>query len=248
MLKFFDANCFAGKPDVLQKGSLYKPEDHLKLMAGCNIEKALAYHISALEVHPTLGNKEMMLLVNKEASFVPLWVVMPNHTGEFYDPEELLQLMKENDVRAVRLFPRFNSLTYSLEDWSCGELFDELGRKGIPVLIDLEETDWSMLYKVCKNHENLNVIVTNVYYRHGRDIYALLKELPNFFVEISLYKNYLGIEHICRKFGAHRLVFGTGMPLMDPGPSVAMVIYADIPYEDKGLIASGNLQRLLGVW
>jgi hypothetical protein len=133
MLKFFDANCFVGKPDVLPKGSLYEPEDHKRLMTGCNIEKALAYHISALEFHPTVGNREMMLLAKKEASFVPLWVVMPNHTGEFYDPEKLLELMKENDVRAVRLFPKFNSLTYSLEEWSCGELFDELERNGIPI-------------------------------------------------------------------------------------------------------------------
>ena len=52
---------------------------------------------------------------------------------------------------------------------------------------------------------------------------------------------------MCRRFGAERLVFGTTMPLFDPGPAVAMIWGAQLPLADKKLIASENLQRIIGV-
>lgn len=247
MLRFFDINCSIGKRDAPGAGSFYTVEKLKEKMKLCDIEKALVFHAGALELHPIIGNKEILKIAEKDSSILPLWLVMPNHTGEFFDPDLLIEMMKKSNVRAVKLYPRYNSLTYSLEEWSCGELLDALEQNRVPVLIDIEETDWNLLYKICKNHPQLNIIVTNVYYRNARYFYPLLKETNNLFIEISLLKNYMGIEDACNRFGPERLIFGTGMSVMDPGPAIAMVLYANMPYEYKEFVACKNFEKLLGL-
>ena len=54
-----------------------------------------------------------------------------------------------------------------------------------------------------------------------------------------------GIEDTVERFGASRLVFGSGMPNVSGASSVALLTYARISDEDKALIGSGNIKRLL---
>ncbi len=54
-----------------------------------------------------------------------------------------------------------------------------------------------------------------------------------------------GIEEICRRFGARRLLFGTGLPFTEAGPSIAQITYAEISDADKRSIAGDNLRKLL---
>jgi predicted TIM-barrel fold metal-dependent hydrolase len=72
---------------------------------------------------------------------------------------------------------------------------------------------------------------------------------------------YLVVEDICKRFGADRIIFGTYyygllsgtpaspllVPSCVPSSSRAMVTYADISEEEKGMVAGGNLRRLLGI-
>jgi predicted TIM-barrel fold metal-dependent hydrolase len=46
--------------------------------------------------------------------------------------------------------------------------------------------------------------------------------------------------------GAERLLFGTGFPSSDMMPAITMLTYAEISDSDRRLIASGNLDRLIG--
>ena len=48
------------------------------------------------------------------------------------------------------------------------------------------------------------------------------------------------------RFGAERLLFGTNMPQGAGSAAIAMITYADISLEEKKLIASENLNRILG--
>ena len=124
---------------------------------------------------------------------------------------------------------------------------NHLAEAGIPALVDIDETDWNTICGVCRRHPDLNLIVTKMYYRHARYFYALWEELDNLYIEISWHKAFGGIEDICRKFGAEKLLFGTSAPYFDPGPAVSMVLFADISREEKELIAYRNIQRLTGL-
>jgi len=246
-LPFLDINCSIGKRAAPNPGTFHSVEALEDTMALCGIEKAFVWHVLSLEDHPESGNREIVEIARSAESILPVWVLVPHHTGELPPPSLLVDDMLEHRVRAVRFFPRYNSLSHGLEEWSCGELLDTLAEAGIPVIIDIDETDWDTLYGICVRHPALSCIVTKVYYRHGRYFYALLEKLDNLYIEISWYKTFRGIEDICGKFGAERLLFGTSAPFFDPGPAVAMVLYADIPEDQKRLIAGGNARRLTGL-
>ena len=245
MLGFFDSNCSVGRRDAPPQCSLRTTEEMKKSMDICNITRALAYDVAGLEFHPTVGNQEICALNRREQRIYPMWLAMPNYTGEFMDPEELLREMEKNGVHAVKLFPKYNVNTFSLSDWNSGELLNALESAGYPIFIDLNQTDWDTIHSVCKRYPHLNVVVTDVYYRHARYFYPLLKTFDNLYIETSRLKFYLSIEDICRKISAEKLIFGTGMGIFDPGPAVAMILYADISDTEKELIASKNLERLL---
>ena len=88
-------------------------------------------------------------------------------------------------------------------------------------------------------------MLTGVPFRLSRQVYALLAETPNVRVETSSFQLHGGIEDVCAKFGATRLLFGTAAPHFKMGPSVMAVKYAGISDNEKAMIAAGNLHNLL---
>jgi predicted TIM-barrel fold metal-dependent hydrolase len=54
------------------------------------------------------------------------------------------------------------------------------------------------------------------------------------------------VEYSVRAFGPERLIFGSFLPVNDPLVGLGMILDAEIPLDQKGLIAGGNLRRLIG--
>ena len=54
-----------------------------------------------------------------------------------------------------------------------------------------------------------------------------------------------GIKEICSRYGAERVIFGSGAPENSVAAAVSLVRYSDISDEEEELIASGNLLKLL---
>jgi predicted TIM-barrel fold metal-dependent hydrolase len=244
-LKFFDCNCSFGMRSIRYPGSFYKIEDLVNKMKYYGIERALVYHSMAREYSPSVGNKMLMDEIKNYPSLVPVWAVMPHHTEEFPEPYELIKQMKLNGVKIVTMFPSMMDQAYSLAEWNCGELFSVLEEHRIPLILGFEQTSWNELHDLLSNHPKLNVILTNVNYRIDRNMYVMLKKFDNLFIETYGYKVYQGIEQICKKFGAHRLIYGSGMPVFSGSAAVSMVNYAQISEEEKKMIAFKNLETLL---
>ena len=55
----------------------------------------------------------------------------------------------------------------------------------------------------------------------------------------------LGIERFVARFGAARLLFGSGLPESSPGGLIGYVMYSDISDDDKAAILAGNVETLL---
>jgi predicted TIM-barrel fold metal-dependent hydrolase len=87
--------------------------------------------------------------------------------------------------------------------------------------------------------------LTNLHYNCARNLYPLLAKFENLYVETIGFKVYGGIEDVCEKFGAGRLLFGTGAPKYAGSGAVGMITYAGISDAEKRMIASGNLERIL---
>jgi predicted TIM-barrel fold metal-dependent hydrolase len=246
-LKFFDCNCSFGMRGVVDPGSFYKVEDLVKRMESYGIEKALVYHSMAREYSPKEGNRMLIEEIKPYKQLIPLWTIMPHHTGEFPTPSELIKEMKENEIKAATMFPAASEQGFSLANWNCGELLSALEKHRIPLIIAMDQfASWNEIYDFCSSYHGLSVVLTNVTYRIDRNLYPILKKLDNIYIETSGYKAHNGIEEICAAFGAKRLIFGSGMPVFSGSAAVSVLNYARISNKEKQSIAFENLNNILG--
>lgn len=244
-LEFFDCSCMIGRRGIVHAGSCHSPQDVLERLKRYGIGRALVYHALAREYDAVTGNELLLRQIKGFPELVPVFVVMPHHTGEFPDPDTLVLQMKHSGVKAVRMFPSAAEQNYSLAEWSSGALLAALERHRILLLMDMDQLGWDELHSLLFSYPCLKVVLTNVTYRIDRNLYPLMERHEGLHLEISGYKTHNGIEEVCRRFSAKRLLFGSGMPLYSGGAAVSMIHYAAITEAEKRMIAHGNLDQLL---
>lgn len=244
MLKFFDCNCQVGRWADPQPEMFTDGDSLVKEMAYNGISDALVYHAMAKELGPAVGNARLHEEIDGHPELHPCWVVMPHYTDEMPEPKKLVDSMIENGVRVARVFPTFQQ--FRLGEWCCGELFAEFERRQVPVMVEVAQTTgWDEVAGVLASFPQLRLIMLRVEYRCDRYIYALMNKYPNLKVEISYYQTTDGIATMCKKYGADRLLFGTGLPWFNAGTAIPMVTYAEISDDEKQLIAGDNLRNLM---
>jgi predicted TIM-barrel fold metal-dependent hydrolase len=221
MQNYFDCNGEIGIRRVINPGSFYETEELLRKMDYYGIGEALVHHSLAEGYHPQTGNARLMDEIKDIPRLHPVWVAMPHFTGEFPAPDALREAMKENGVKAVRMFPQTHG--YSVSDWICGPLFDMLATYRVPLFIGSDQITPDNLHSVMVNHPALTVVLTHIHYNNTRNLYALLSNFKNLHLETIGFKPLEGIEDVCKKFGAERLIFGTGAPLYSGGAAVGMI-------------------------
>ncbi|MCL2059305.1 MAG: amidohydrolase [Oscillospiraceae bacterium] len=247
-LSFFDCNCTIGTRQVKNPGSYYRLDDQLRKMDHYGIGRALACHAIACGYNQAEGNRMLMESISGrglwQGRLLGKWVVAPHHAGDFPAPDALRRQMKSAGVRSVMIMPRKH--IYSIAEWVCGELFAMLEECKAPVFVSVDEIGYGELHAVLSRHPGLRVVLTHLRYDSTRNLYPLLEKFQHLYVETIGFKVYGGIEDVCARFGAERLIFGTCAPLYAGSGAVGMVMYADIGEAEKRKIASGNLDKLLG--
>jgi len=245
-IKYFDCNCIVGRRTVMNACSFYNINDLVRKMNYYGIERAMVYHSMAKDYCPTIGNQMLLDEIQDFPFLYGVWVVLPHHTGEFPEPSELRRQMREKNIKAVRMFPSSADQKYSFSEWCCGDLFEMLEQCRVPLMLDLSQITWNELHETMSAHPELRVILTNLHYSVGRNIYPLLKKFEHLYVETIGYKVFNGIEELCGRYGAERLIFGSNTPIYSGGAAIGMISYAQISHEEKCRIAGGNLEKLLG--
>jgi hypothetical protein len=229
----------------VHEAEFYSLGDLLGEMDYAAINDALVYHSLAKEYSPMMGNRKLVDEIRAYHRLHPCWVLMPDGTGEMPSPKSLVDEMLENGVKAARLFP--SDHLFSLSEWCSDKLLAELEKRGIVVIIEIDQIGWDGLHSLCCRYTELPVIIANLNYRVNRYLYPLLEKFKNLYVEISGYQMHRGLEAVCQRFGCERLIFGSRMPYFTPGPGVSMVNYSLISDAQKEMIAGDNLRRLLGI-
>lgn len=243
--KFFDVNIVVGKRAVCYPGSYYDRETIEKKMAQYGIARALVYHDAAREDDPGKGNRLTLEFTNQSDKFYPVFVTIPHHTRPEFAPCKFLEELRAHKVRAVKIFPGADAHNFMLHKVVSGELFEMLEANRIPLLIGHNQAGLNDIYGIAQEFQDLRMIVTDFTYRQDRNLYALMDKMENVYIETIGYKTFGGIEEFCRHFGAHRLLYGSGMPLYSGASAVSMIRYAEISEEEKEKIAYKNLDRLL---
>lgn len=243
-LRYFDCNLQIGRHGYKHPRQIWRTADIVAEMDRCGISGALVYHGMAKSHSPAYGNSLLTEELAGNAGLFGCWVALPDQCGDFMSPHVLAEKMKLNNVRAVKLFPE--SHKFETDAGTIGPLCAVLERESRPLLIDAQEIGWQPLAGLLERHPDLPVLLQNLAWSEERRLFPLMDRHANLHIEFSALQANEIIEIAYRRFGAERLLFGSGMPFKSPGAARAFIDYARIPEEAKRKLAGGNLSALLG--
>lgn len=240
---FYDCNLTIG---INSKPNLFMPEDKdtvKTLLKKVNVKKAVTCHAAQFSLSAKAGNNTLVSEIKNDDFFAPAVAVAPNASDEFMSIKDLDQFINKNNVKLATMIPKTS--LFSASKWQMGETYSYLEQKGLPLLLSFSEITADGLYEILSNYKKLNVILKDTGFSNDKTIYRLLELFENLYIETGTYTTCGGVEHITEKFGAKRLVFGSGLSYAAPGASVAKVLCSDISDEDKIKIAHKNFENLI---
>lgn len=250
-MKLFDSNCLLGRRTV-HTSSLRQPTDTAALLAEMDrlgIAEALVCHATAIDGHPAEGNRRLLAETADQPRLHPCWVLLPS-SGEMPPPDALVGQMRAHGVRAARLCPQVHH--YRVEEPTVGDLCAALAKARIPLLLDYsiahwssETLDWAALDTLCARFPELPFVVLGESLGAPRKLFPFWRRHPNLYLDTSYYQVHQGLSEIAERFGAERLLFGTGLPARAPGGPLMQLRYDFLTDADREAIAGGNLRRLL---
>jgi len=245
MIEFIDANCMVGRRVAPREGSLCTTEEILNSMDNCGISQTLCYHSIARESNVSYGNYTLKQVCADTDRFLHQWVVLPNVWDEFMEPDVLMEEMKKENVKSVRMYPR--SMGFSLKPYASGKLIKKLTECNVPIFVDHGQiSSAEEVYNMCQEYPDTIFVICEPGYRCVRNMIPVLMSCPKLYLESSSFVVNNGVQKFCETVGADRMIFGSGFPNGSLAAAASMIRYADISEEEKSLIASGNIKRLLG--
>lgn len=252
---FLDANTFIGRNARPEPMWFHTKEELLNELDYYHLNEAVVTHALARDYHPGYGNNLLQKELDGERRLYGCWV-LPVHLHP--DDTRLGQIvddMLNAGVRIARVYPP-NRIPLVVNSWLGYETFRILESHRIPLLLtDSDMGAWpdqgkigcttEMIYDICKTFPNLPIIIVRFNYQLILAAHVMLQKFDNLYLEISNYTTHRGIELIVNEFGSHRLIYGSGMPMQNPGASLSILRYAAITEAQKRDIAGDNLRRLM---
>jgi predicted TIM-barrel fold metal-dependent hydrolase len=240
-LKFFDCNCAFGPYRTRVFRFARTADELLAEMDFCNIERALVYHTAMRFDHPAVGNDLVVRETQRCPRLLPTWALLPGQTGEQPALATLLRAMRQQGVRALRLFP--DEHRYFLDETTWGDQMAVFEERRVPLFI---RASLDRIAGLLRSFPRL-VVVTGSQGANPLDRYAwpLLEKYPHLVFETSGYLVDGGIEEVCKRYSARRLIFGSGFPDNAGGAAMLTLARAEISEADRQAIAWDNLSRLL---
>lgn len=234
---------------------LFKPENAESLLAAMDragIVRAIVWHVSQLDLDPTTGNALLAKAIAPHTRLYGSWTILPTQTGEMDGPDEWMNRAYDARVRVLRAFPAVNR--YLLRAQVVGDILSAAVRRRFPLMLSLTRgaggasnaKQWEDIYSLLAEFPDLTVIFGDLHvWPDDRHFRPLIEKYPRTFIEISNYVADGGIESFVKRYGAGRMLFGSGYPDCYHGSSMLHLAHAEISGADKAAIASGNLERLL---
>lgn len=245
-LFFYDANCCLGLP---MNGGNYAPDAAalLQEMDYYGVGKALVRHLNLDPAGAVQTNADLakMLRADHSGRLLGAWCILPSQCDEIPPPEQFFASFKENRIAAITLSPfahRYVPCRLTL-----GKILDAAAERKVPVLLNAFAGRWAELYDFMAAFPNLTTIYQEAVGKWGsdRNIRPLLENYPGFYFETAGYWVPEGIRDLAEKYGAGRIVYGSGFPRYNHGNGMLQLRHSGLPQESVAQIAGGNLSALL---
>jgi len=238
-LKLIDSNCVFGRwPYEDRDVSI---EKLLSVLEDLSIDKALVVSLRGVFYDPEEGNAETLTTCRMHDKLEPVATLRP--TKSFMGKE--VELLSKKGFRMLRLFPDLQG--WPMENVLLENLLGQCTEVGMPAAIP-----------ICKNSghatiigrlapEGCRVLFSDVYYSTMGECAEVMKQRPEFMLEMGRTSTPYSVEAMCSEVGSARLVLGTKQPLEYGLGAIEMVRAADIAEQDKNAILGISLSRWLGV-
>ncbi|MEU7739251.1 amidohydrolase family protein [Nonomuraea sp. NPDC049158] len=207
------------------------------------IAEAMVSHTLSWLHDPVTGNRELLDLVADEPRLHPCWVMLPDTCGETGTAAEFVAAALDGGVRAVRAYPADHG--YDLAGPDAAAMLGAIAEAGLPLLVDAPQLGWPALESVAAAHPGLPVVVGGLGYRLLRQAAGVLARTDNVYIGLANLSSHCGLEWLVERYGAGRVVFGTGAPLRDPAEAVTRLMWAELDDDAVATIGSGTLLGLL---
>ena len=244
-LMFFDANCRIGRST---NGGICAENTValLREMDYYGIDRALVRHKN-LDYGACYTNRRLSIFLQEdaEARLTGVWCILPSQCDELPEPEVFFRQMKENRIGALTLSPFEHR--YVPCRLTIGKIMDAAAERRIPVLLNAFAAKWPELYRFIAEFPR-NVFI---YQESGgkwgsdRNIRPLLENYENFYFETTGYWVPEGIRDLADRYGAQRILYGSGFPGYNHGSGMLQLKHSGLPLPAMELIAGKNLERIL---
>ncbi|GAA2490073.1 amidohydrolase family protein [Streptomyces gobitricini] len=197
------------------------------------IDAACVSHSYALHGDPRDGNDELTRVAHPRLWPVPVLVPGPLGTGPWAGGTPL-----------VRLCPRQHG--WDVTGPHARQLLAELAASGTTVLLPWDEVTTGEVHRLASAVPAPRTVLTGTGYRALRELAELLEAHPSLYVDTSTLCGHRQVEWVAERYGAHRVLFGTGAPATDDAGPRYLLDTLDLPPDDAALIAGGNALVLMG--
>ena len=246
----------------------------VKEMEHFGIGKALVMPPPPKSYHA--GNQDHLYndLVKENNIFLRL-PLLPKHGKSFSGYPELeldRNYLIDNKIKAVSLHPLRDK--FPLSDWVLGDLLKELNKMKMVTVLNIAEISphtyspfadrmvdlvggnnnagnyyWDKVHELACKYPDIPFVLARLTGDSGRYrtmINQILEKHDNIYIELSHNHCLDAIEDLVSGDKIEKILFGTNLPIQDPGQAVAQLNYADISQKDRERIGSGNLERIIG--
>jgi hypothetical protein len=198
-----------------------------------------------VEVDVAMANQALFAACGDDERLVPCPILVPATAGDVPAEAEQVAAAIARGSRAGTIRPARDS--WEILPWVSDRLFSAMADRRLPVVCLLRYVPLREVAVIAERFPSLPVVLAEVPYGCQRLLYPLLERHTE--LRLSLGENWtvhLGIEDLVARFGAQRLLFGTGFPRVEPAMAVTQLAYAEIPELAKAAIGHENAGGLLG--
>jgi hypothetical protein len=148
------------------------------------------------------------------------------------------------DARLVRMCPAEHR--FALVGPQGLECARELAERNITVLLGWESSSPAQIHRLAAEVPTLRIVLINTGYRALRELAELMDAHSELRVDTASLCGHLQVEWMANRYGAQRVLFGTGAPETDDAGPRFQLDHLELAEPDVELIAGGNILELLG--
>jgi len=238
-LKLIDSNCVFGRWPYEDRD--VSVEKLLSVLEALGIDKALVVSLRGVFYDADEGNAETLETCRMHDNLEPVATLRP--TKSFMGRE--VELLAKKGFRMLRFFPDLQG--WPLDNVLLENLLEQCAQVGMPAAIPIGKNSGHATIIGRLAPAGCRVLFSDVYYGTMGECAEVMKQRPEFMLEMGRTSTPYSVEAMCSEVGPSRLVLGTKQPLEYGLGAIEMVRAADITEPDKNAILGESLSRWLGV-